>query len=63
LQSQGIELNDPEDMPPDPYILNRQLKFISHSHKTKPTDDKLRHFLNYDEKILRYSAAHKIDQL
>jgi len=63
LQSQGIELNDPEEMPPDPYIVNRQLKLQSHSQKTKLTDDKLRRFLEYDGKILRYSVAHNIDQL
>jgi hypothetical protein len=63
LQSQGIELNDAEEMPPDPYIVNRQVKLQSHSHKTKLTDDKLRRFLEYDGKILRYSVAHNIDQL
>jgi len=63
LQSQGIELNGPEEMPPDPYIVNRQLKLQSHSHKTNLTDDKLRRFLEYDGKILRYSVAHDKDQL
>lgn len=57
LQSQGIELNDPDEMPPDPYILNRQLKLKSHSHKTKLTDDKLRRYLEYDGKILRFFAV------
>lgn len=63
LQSQGIELNDPEEMPPDPYIVNRQLKLQSRSHKTELTDDKLRRFLEYDGKILRYNVAHDVDQL
>lgn len=63
MQSQGIELNDPEEMPPDPYTVNRQLKLQSHSHKTKLTDDKLRRFLKHDGKILRYIVARNIDQL
>jgi hypothetical protein len=57
LQSQGIELNDPEEMPSDPYILDRQLKMSPYSCKTKLTDDKLRRFLEYDGKVLRYAGA------
>ncbi|KAJ9588706.1 hypothetical protein L9F63_017998 [Diploptera punctata] len=57
LESQGIELNQPEEMPPDPYIQLRQLKIKPHTHITKPLDDKLRRFLEYDGKILRFFAV------
>ncbi|PSN50975.1 hypothetical protein C0J52_07624 [Blattella germanica] len=57
LESQGIELNEPEEMPPDPYIQYRRLKVKPHTHITKPLDDKLRRFLEYDGKILRFFAV------
>ncbi|XP_069689389.1 EF-hand domain-containing protein 1-like isoform X2 [Periplaneta americana] len=57
LESQGIELNDSEEMPPDPYMLDRNLRIKPHSHKTKLADDKLRRFLEYDGKILRFFAV------
>lgn len=59
MQSQGIELNDPEEMPSDPHILDRQLKIKPHGHKTKLANDRMRQFLEYDGKVLRYVRAHK----
>jgi hypothetical protein len=64
LKSQGIQLNDPEEMPPDPYILDRKLKMNPHNHKTKSIDDdKLRRYLEYDRKVLRYVGTHNTFQL
>ncbi|KDR20690.1 hypothetical protein L798_04839, partial [Zootermopsis nevadensis] len=57
LQSQGIELNDPEEMPSDPHILDRQLKIKPHGHKTKLANDRMRQFLEYDGKVLRFFAV------
>lgn len=53
MASQGIELNPTEDMPPDPYIQNRQFKTAVNTCQTPPADDKLRRFLEYDGKILK----------
>lgn len=42
-----------EDMPEDPYIQSRQsIHYISSN--TPPIDDKLRRFLEFDGKVLRY---------
>ncbi|KAJ8920916.1 hypothetical protein NQ315_015709 [Exocentrus adspersus] len=57
MASQGIILNDPETVPVDPYTLNRQIQVQSHFTKTPPADDKLRRFLEYDGKILKFKAV------
>lgn len=51
--SQGVELNAMEEVPQDPYMLNRR-GFPVRSKKIAPVDDKLRRFLEYDGKVLRY---------
>ena len=53
MLSQGIELNAMEEVPEDPYIQSRQsVRQITSS--TLPVDDKLRRFLEFDGKVLRY---------
>lgn len=42
-----------EEVPQDPYMLNRR-GFPVRSKKIAPVDDKLRRFLEYDGKVLRY---------
>lgn len=51
--SQGVELNAMEEVPQDPYMLNRR-GFPVRSKKIATVDDKLRRFLEYDGKVLRY---------
>lgn len=53
MQSQGIEMGPPEEMPQDPYIQKRLEKMPITTMKTPFVDDKLRRFLEYDGKILR----------
>lgn len=54
MASQGLTMGDPEELPPDPYTQERMLQTALHVTKTPPADDKLRRFLEYDGKILRY---------
>uniref|UniRef100_A0A1B6DLI7 DM10 domain-containing protein n=1 Tax=Clastoptera arizonana TaxID=38151 RepID=A0A1B6DLI7_9HEMI len=56
LLSQGVELNDMEDMPQDPYTQSR-MNLNPHVRKTPPVDDKLRRFLEFDGKVLRFYAV------
>jgi hypothetical protein len=56
-------MNDPEEIPPDPYTSLTQLKIKPNSHETKVSDDKFKRFLEYDGKVLRYIGAHKSRQL
>jgi hypothetical protein len=56
-------MNDPEEIPPDPYTVQRQLKIKPHTLETKVVDDKFRRFLEYDGKVLRYVGAYKSDNL
>ncbi|XP_069706940.1 EF-hand domain-containing protein 1 isoform X2 [Phaenicophaeus curvirostris] len=55
LESQGIELNPPEEMASDPYTELRRTpmrKFVT------PSDfDKLKQFLTYDKQVLRFYAV------
>lgn len=53
MASQGLIMNEPEEMPEDPYIFDRQIKAKSNFTKTKSNVDKLRKFLEYDGKVLR----------
>ncbi|XP_076253920.1 EF-hand domain-containing protein 1-like [Rhynchophorus ferrugineus] len=57
MASQGLDMADPEEMPHDPYTVNRQLQTMPKVTKTPPADDKLRRFLEYDGKILKFKAA------
>ncbi|XP_063296885.1 EF-hand domain-containing protein 1 [Pelobates fuscus] len=54
LESNGIELNPPEEIPTDPYTILRQQPNRTF---TTPTDfDKLKQFLTMDRKVLRFFA-------
>ncbi|KAL0281536.1 UNVERIFIED_CONTAM: hypothetical protein PYX00_002493 [Menopon gallinae] len=57
LLSQGVELNDPECMPPDPYTEMRKHKTALPQFKTKSVDDKLRRSIEFDGKLLRFRAV------
>lgn len=53
MQSQGIDMHAPEEMPKDPYTEKRLERMPITTMKTPFVDDKLRRFLEYDGKILR----------
>lgn len=55
MASQGLTMGDSEEPPPDPYTQERSFQTGLHVTKTPPADDKLRRFLEYDGKILRYN--------
>lgn len=59
MASQGLEMAEAEEMPRDPYTFNRQLQVIPKVTKTPPADDKLRRFLEYDGKVLKYKLNFK----
>ncbi|XP_067881841.1 EF-hand domain-containing protein 1 [Heterodontus francisci] len=54
MVSHGIIPNCPEMIPPDPYIENRQVP--AREHITPSDFDKLKQFLTYDRKVLRFYA-------
>jgi len=56
LLSQGVELNAMEEVPQDPYLLSRHDP-PSVLPRSGPVDDKLRRFLEYDGKVLRFFAV------
>lgn len=53
LLSQGVELNDSECLPPDPYMQMRQARINFQTRKTPLVDDKLRRFLEFDGRFLK----------
>ncbi|XP_067014004.2 EF-hand domain-containing protein 1 [Anabrus simplex] len=57
LASQGVELNDVEEMPVDPYIMDRQMRTRPSTTVTPSTDSKLRRFLEFGGRVLRFNAA------
>ncbi|KAK9872960.1 hypothetical protein WA026_020309 [Henosepilachna vigintioctopunctata] len=57
MASQGMIMGDPEEMPFDPYTMERALKQRINTTKTPPADNKLRRFLEYDKQILRFHAV------
>ncbi|XP_075056583.1 EF-hand domain-containing protein 1 isoform X2 [Mixophyes fleayi] len=52
LESEGIELNPPEEIPPDYYTRSR--KQPDYTSVTKSDFDKLQQFLTMDRKVLRF---------
>jgi hypothetical protein len=54
LESEGIEVNDPEGCPADPYTSTRKQGELPKVTKTPNDMDKLRKFLELDRKVLRF---------
>jgi hypothetical protein len=61
LTSQGIDVGEKESPPPDPYMMQRNMK-----HRAKPTarviDDPRRRFLEYDGMVLSFDATWNDDR-
>ncbi|KAL3282731.1 hypothetical protein HHI36_005902 [Cryptolaemus montrouzieri] len=57
MASQGLIMGDPEEMPFDPYTMERALKKPITTTRTPPADNKLRRFLEYDRQILKFNAV------
>ncbi|KAG5888287.1 hypothetical protein JTB14_006674 [Gonioctena quinquepunctata] len=57
MASQGLMMAEPEEMPVDPYTFKRQQLQVRGVTKTSCVDDKLRRFLEYDGKVLRFKAV------
>ena len=57
LESQGIEVSQPDDPPVDPYIENRRERETLQMVTTPSDFDKLRQFLEMDRKVLRFYAV------
>ena len=52
MNSEGIELNPPEEPPSDPY--NQSRKQPLYTYKTPSIFDKLKQFIEMDRKVLRF---------
>lgn len=52
MESEGIELNPPEQLPPDPYTESR--KRPPHVFTTLSNFDKMKQFIDMDRKVLRF---------
>ena len=52
MNSEGIELNPPEEPPSDPY--NQSRKRPLYTYKTPSIFDKLKQFIEMDRKVLRF---------
>ena len=52
MQSEGIDLNDPEFKPTDPYMESRRQP--QYCYTTPSTYDKLRKFIELDRNVLRF---------
>ncbi|ELU05830.1 hypothetical protein CAPTEDRAFT_167243 [Capitella teleta] len=57
LESEGIDVNPPEDCPTDPYADKRKEASALRTFKTTSDFDKLRQFLEMDRKVLRFYAV------
>ncbi|XP_014250322.1 EF-hand domain-containing protein 1-like [Cimex lectularius] len=57
LMSQGVELNDDECLPQDPYTRKRMSQNTVKTSITPSCEDKMYKFLAYDKKILRFWAV------
>lgn len=54
LESEGLEINSPENPPDDPYIERRKEAAAPKTFKTSSDFDKQRQFLEMDRKVLRF---------
>lgn len=52
MAAQGIELNETECQPVDPYTTTKIIVNLAPHHKTPSDDDKLRRFLEFSGKVL-----------
>lgn len=57
LESEGIEVNPPEDVPTDPYAEHRREAAALRTFATPSDFDKLRQFMEMDRKVLRFYAV------
>ncbi|XP_029641015.1 EF-hand domain-containing protein 1-like [Octopus sinensis] len=54
LESEGIEVNESEEVPVDPYIDNRRKANLQKTYIAPSEFDKLKQFLEMDRKVLRF---------
>ncbi|VEL21178.1 unnamed protein product [Protopolystoma xenopodis] len=57
LESEGIEVNEPEQEPQDPYLAERQVREALKTYKTPSSFDARRQQLELDRKVLRFYAV------
>ncbi|KAG7205804.1 hypothetical protein KM043_007749 [Ampulex compressa] len=57
LSSQGIDVGDREDAPPDPYLQTRAFSLRVPERITPIPDDNRRRFLEYDRMVLSFDAT------
>uniref|UniRef100_A0A0K8TER5 DM10 domain-containing protein n=1 Tax=Lygus hesperus TaxID=30085 RepID=A0A0K8TER5_LYGHE len=57
LMSQGVEVNEDEPLPKDPYTDRRIMENTTKSYKTPSFADKFYKFLVYDKKVLRFTGV------
>ncbi|CAH0405976.1 unnamed protein product [Chilo suppressalis] len=57
LESQGIEVSQPEDLPVDAYTEKERWKNVAPPKKVKSHDDPLLRFLQYDGKVLAFNVV------
>lgn len=57
LAAQGIELNETEALPVDPYGSTALINRLRPEHKTPSDDDKLRRYLEFQGKVLTFDAV------
>ncbi|PAA60695.1 hypothetical protein BOX15_Mlig016896g3 [Macrostomum lignano] len=56
LESEGVEVNQPESIPADPYLVSRSEATALKTYKTPTAFDKLKQFIELDRKVLRFFA-------
>ncbi|XP_013383143.1 EF-hand domain-containing protein 1-like [Lingula anatina] len=57
LDSEGIVVNEPEQLPLDPYTEERRVRAELRTYETPSSFDKLKQFLELDRKVLRFFCA------
>lgn len=55
MNAQGVELNEPECLPIDPFTSNALIKKIQKVNRTPTDDDKLRRCLEFQGMVLTYA--------